>query len=30
MEQEEVQKKKYRLLLEPDFRSQILGRTIFL
>ena len=29
MEQEEVQKKKYRLLLEPDFRSQILGRTIY-
>lgn len=29
MEQEEMQKKKYRLLLEPTFRSQILGRTIY-
>lgn len=29
MEQKEVQKKKYRLLLEPAFRSQILGRTIY-
>lgn len=29
MEQEEVQKKKYKLLLEPAFRSQILGRTIY-